>query len=82
MGVIHVFLFNQFFLIYTKFYDISRRNLLCLSVLTILIRFAELEPESEVFGWSWRFLGVVGVGFLTTLGVGVGFFCPNPTPDV
>jgi len=27
-----------------------------------------------------RFLGGVGVGFLTTLGVGVGFFCP--TPDV
>jgi len=27
---------------------------------------------------SRRFLG--GVGFLTTLGVGVGFFCP--TPDV
>jgi len=25
-------------------------------------------------------LGEVGVGFLTTLGVGVGFFCP--TPDV
>ena len=29
---------------------------------------------------SGRFLGGVGVGFLTTLGVGVGFFCP--TPDV
>ena len=31
---------------------------------------------------SRRFLG--GVGFLTTLGVGVGvgFFCPKPTPDV
>jgi len=29
---------------------------------------------------SRRFLG--GVGFLTTLGVGVGFFCPTPTPDV
>ena len=27
-----------------------------------------------------RFLGVVG--FLTTLGVGVGFFSPTPTPDV
>jgi len=25
---------------------------------------------------------LVGVGFLTTLGVGVGFFCPTPTPDV
>jgi len=23
-----------------------------------------------------------GVGFLTTLGVGVGFFCLTPTPDV
>jgi len=23
-----------------------------------------------------------GVGFLTTLGVGVGLFCPTPTPDV
>jgi len=23
-------------------------------------------------------LGGVGVGFLTTLGVGVGFFCPTP----
>jgi len=31
---------------------------------------------------SWGFLGGVGVGFLTTLGVGVGFFCPTPTPDV
>jgi len=29
---------------------------------------------------SRRFLG--GVGFLTALGVGVGFFCPTPTPDV
>jgi len=29
---------------------------------------------------SRRFLGGFGVGFLTTLGVGVGFFCP--TPDV
>ena len=29
---------------------------------------------------SRRFLGGVGVGFLKTLGVGVGFFCP--TPDV
>ena len=28
------------------------------------------------------FLGGVGVGFLTTLGVGVGFFCPTPTSDV
>ena len=32
--------------------------------------------------WSRRFLGGAGVGFLTTLGVGVGFFCPSPTPDV
>ena len=31
---------------------------------------------------SRRFLGGVGVGFLTTLGVRVGFFCPTPTPDV
>jgi len=23
-----------------------------------------------------------GVGFLTTLGVGVGFFCPTPTPEI
>ena len=23
-----------------------------------------------------------GFGFITTLGVGVGFFCPTPTPDV
>jgi len=23
-----------------------------------------------------------GVGFLATLGVGVGFVCPTPTPDV
>ena len=23
-----------------------------------------------------------GVGFLTTLEVGVGFFCPTPTPEV
>jgi len=23
-----------------------------------------------------------GVGFLTAPGVGVGFFCPTPTPDV
>jgi len=30
--------------------------------------------------WSRSFLG--GVGFLTTLGVGVGFFCPTPTPKV
>jgi len=29
---------------------------------------------------SRRFLGGVGVGFLTTLGVEVGFYCP--TPDV
>ena len=29
---------------------------------------------------SRRFLGGIGVGFLTTLAVGVGFFCP--TPDV
>ena len=28
---------------------------------------------------SRRFLGGVGVGFLTTLGFGVGFFCPTPT---
>jgi len=27
-------------------------------------------------------LGGVEVGFLTTLGVGVGFFGPTPTPDV
>jgi len=29
-------------------------------------------------------MGGVGVGFLTTLGVGagVGFFCPTPTQDV
>jgi len=27
---------------------------------------------------SWRFLGGVGVGFLTTLGVGVEFFYPTP----
>jgi len=33
---------------------------------------------------SRRFFGGVGagVGFLTTLGLGVGFFCPTPTPDV
>jgi len=24
----------------------------------------------------------VGVAFLTTLGVGVGFFCPTPTSEV
>jgi len=29
---------------------------------------------------SRKFLGGVGVGFLTTLGV--GFVCPTPTPDV
>ena len=29
---------------------------------------------------SRRFLGGFGVEFLTTLGV--GFFCPTPTPDV
>jgi len=23
-----------------------------------------------------------GVGFLTTLGAGVGCFCPTPTPDI
>jgi len=28
-----------------------------------------------------RLLGGVGVGFLTTLVVGVGFSCPTPTPD-
>ena len=27
-------------------------------------------------------MGGVGVGFLTTLGAGVRFFCPTPTPDV
>jgi len=27
-------------------------------------------------------LGGVGVGFPTTLGVGVGHFWPTPTPDV
>jgi len=27
-------------------------------------------------------LGGVGVGFLTTLGVRAGFFCPTPTPDI
>ena len=27
---------------------------------------------------SRRFLGGVRVGFLTTLGAGVGFFCPTP----
>ena len=31
---------------------------------------------------SRRFLGGVGVGFLTTLRVGVGFFCPTPTLDI
>ena len=31
---------------------------------------------------SRRFLGGVGVGFLATLGVGVGHFCPTPTSDV
>jgi len=31
---------------------------------------------------SRRFLGGAGVGFLTTLGVGAGFFCPTLTPDV
>ena len=31
---------------------------------------------------SRRFLGGVGVRFLTTLRVGVEFFCPTPTPDV
>ena len=31
--------------------------------------------------WSRRFLGGVGVRFLTRLGVGVGFFCPTPTQD-
>jgi len=25
---------------------------------------------------------LAGVGFLTMLGAGVGFFCPTPTPDV
>jgi len=30
---------------------------------------------------SRRFLGGVGVGFLTTLAVGVGIFCPTPAPD-
>jgi len=30
---------------------------------------------------SRRYLGGVGVGFMTTLEVGVGFFCPNPTPE-
>jgi len=30
---------------------------------------------------SRRLLGGVGVGFLTTLGVGVGLLCPTPTPD-
>ena len=29
-----------------------------------------------------EFLDGVGVRFLTTLGVGVGFFCAAPTPDV
>jgi len=35
-------------------------------------------------GRSRRFLGGVRVGFLTTLGVGVGvgFFCPTPTADI
>jgi len=28
------------------------------------------------------FLGGVGLGFLTTLGVGVGFFCPTPTLEI
>jgi len=28
------------------------------------------------------FSGEVGVGFLTTLGVGIGIFCPSPNPDV
>ena len=27
-------------------------------------------------------MGGVGVGFLTTPGVEVGFFCPTPTPNV
>jgi len=31
---------------------------------------------------SRRFLGGVRVGYLTTLGVGVGFFCLTPTPEV
>jgi len=31
---------------------------------------------------SRMFLGGVEVGFLTTLGVGVGFVCPTPTPGV
>jgi len=31
---------------------------------------------------SRRFLGRVGVGFLTTRGVGAGFFCLTPTPDL
>ena len=29
-----------------------------------------------------RFLGGIGAAFLTTLGIGVGFFCPTPTPGV
>jgi len=31
---------------------------------------------------SRRLLDGVGVEFLTTRGVGVGFFCSTPTPDV
>jgi len=27
---------------------------------------------------SRRFLGGVGVGFLTTPGIGIGYFCPTP----
>jgi len=39
------------------------------------------RPEPRLPGLrSRRFLG--GVGFLTTLGVGVGFFCPTLAPDV
>jgi len=49
-----------------------------------------LRDRSQGYGIGFgvarnrRILGGVGVGFLTTLGfgVGVGFFCLTPTPEV
>ena len=56
------------------------------AIRTLLLRvFRDYNQGCEVGAGvvrSRRFLGGVGVGFLATLGVGVGHFCPTPTSDV
>jgi len=39
-----------------------------------------MDDKMALYVRSRCFLSGCGVGFLTTLGVGVGFFCLSPTP--